>query len=558
MALPILIDLSNYATLLKESQAGRDTTTGTATITADASGTYTWASNFLTLRFKPGQTVTVAGFVDPDNNGTKTIVSVTATVMTVAETSGMATEAGDGDEVITADDNGNIFFDTHNGRIELITKEELAQVDLGSGLEDNPLANQEGIFIGAVYAFERARRRVNEFLRQYDSDLTGTFKFAGAYELINGRKFATNGSITDDRQKLRGSGWLERLANGSVDRVYFGVRSLGAIEDTSQPYYQLTQGGAPSDFAKDGAIDEAIDVTGTVTFLSNKIRTFGFNYDEKTLVDSGISEMSGYSAGFALGETAHLTSGAYDLADVYGGGQIAPWTGMTLEKLASPRSEDGFTQGDGKLFTWVLNNTLSGTLNECVAFLDALAQTDDDIDAGTETVTNGKRVKTWYTYDAQGRVVTRSGADTLGLFIANIPTADQQRIVFTDDSAGQNTYPFFVDFRIVVGANAVADTNAWFHVWRSTGYGTPSAVTVLDAGDTPIKGTVSGNPALSGQTLSFSYNFDAEFPGQPTESLAIVVECEGDGVATQAKTTAAITRDAIVSVTCSPGLETNV
>lgn len=446
---------------------------------------------------------------------------------------------------------GNIFFDTTNGRIELITVEELAQVDLGSGLEANPLANQEGIFIGAVYAFERQQRRTNEFLRQFDAGLAGTFKFAGAYELVNGRKFDTvTSSVGDDREKLRGSGWLERNAGGTVTNVFFGVRSLGNIEATSQPYYQLADGGAPANFEKAGAVDEAIDVTGATTFLSVKVRTFGFNYDEKTLADSGISEMSGYSAGFALGETPHLTSGGFALADVYGGGQIAPWTGMSLEKLAVAQTETGFTQADGN-FTWVLHNTGNGTLDECVAFLDALAQTDDDIDSGAQTVTNGKRVKTWYTYDAQGRIVTRSGADSLGLFIENVPTVDQQRIVFTADDASTKTYPFLVQLNINVGANAAADANAWYHVWEAANYGTPSAVTVLDSVGAEMKGTVGGLT-----TIQKAFDYDGQ-GGGPAD-LDIVVECEGDGTATQAKTEATITRVAAVNVACAPGLETNV
>ena len=447
--------------------------------------------------------------------------------------------------------NGNIFFDTTNGRIELITLEELAQVDLGSGPEANPLANQEGIFIGAVYAFERQQRRTNEFLRQFDSALAGTFKFAGAYEMVNGRKFDTvTSSVGDDREKLRGSGWLERNVAGAVTNVFFGVRSLGNIEATSQPYYQLSQGGAPANFQKAGAVDEAVDVTGQTSFLAVKVRTFGFNYDEKTLADSGITEMSGYSAGFALGEAAHLTSGGYALADVYGGAQIAPWTGMTLEKLAVPQTEGGFTQADGD-FTWVLNNTGSGTLDECVAFLDALAQTDNDIDSGAVTITNGKRVQTWYTYDAQGRIVTRSGADSLGLFIESVPVVDQQRIVFTDDAAATKTYPFLVQLNINVGANAAADTDAWYHVWEATDYGTPTAVTVLDSTGGEMKGTVGGLT-----TIQKAFDYDGQAGG--ATDLDVVVECEGDGTATQAKTEATIERVAAVNVTCAPSLETNV
>jgi hypothetical protein len=464
------------------------------------------------------------------------------------------------------DPDGNVFFNVSTGEIEVITREELEQVDLGSGPEDNPLTNQDGITMGALYGFERQERRTDEELRKYDTYFAGSFKFAGAYEVINGRKFAD-----DDRQKLRNSGWIERAANGAVDRIYFGVVSLGNIEATSQPYYQLVLGGAPSDFAKAGSVNEAVQVFGTTAngdtgagtidnlfFLTNKIRTFGFNYDEKGLADSGVNEMSGYSTGFALGESAHLTSGTYALDDVYTT-PIAPWTGMSLEKLAVASTEGGFNEADGD-FTWVLNNTGNGTLNECVAFLDALAQTDDDIDSGSETITNGKRVATWYTYNAQGQIVTRSGADSLGLFIDNLPIADQQRVVFKADDASLKTYPFQVQVNLQVGANAAADANAWYHNFYLDGagsadYGTPGAVTVNDAEDDPVKGDVDSNT-----TISYAYDYDGNTQAglSAASNKDVVALCEGDGGATQAKTVFTISRTPTVNVAVAPGLETNL
>lgn len=451
---------------------------------------------------------------------------------------------------------GNIYFGTATGKVELITFEQLASCNLGSGMEANPLTDATGITIGALYAFERLRRRNNETLRQYDFFAKGTFKYAGAYELVNGRKFSVTPS--DDRPKVRASGWIERAASGSADRIYFGARSLGNVESSSQPYYQLSAGGAPEDFAKAGPVDEAIQVFGTtswgdtgagdfssLTYLSNKIRTFGYNYDEKTLPDSGISEMSGFTAGFALGESPHLTSGAYAIGDVYGSSQISPWIGMSLEMLASSSTQTGFQEGAGD-FTWFLNNSSSGTLNQCVAFLDALAQTDNDIDSGTETVTNGKRVSTWYTYDAQGRIVTRSGAgDGMGLFVENVPISDQQRVVFTSDS-GSRTYPFWIEVNVNVGAAAAADANAWYHVYEATDYGSSSAVTLLDASDAEVKGSVA-----SQSTITFSYD-------SADGAQSIVVEVEGDGGATAAKTTVAIDAVAsVVNITCAPTAETN-
>jgi len=468
---------------------------------------------------------------------------------------------------------GNIYFDVANGRIELITAEELAQIDFGSGAEDNPLTNQLGIKLEALYAFENQERRIDENLRKYDRYFKGTFKFGGAYEVLNSRKFddadGTNTSTTtDDRNKVRGSGWIERDSSGNIGRIYYGVKSLGNIEATSQPYYQLVAGDVPYDFAKSGPVDEAIQVYGDAgvdsntttfdlrTYLSMKVRTFGYNYDEKVLADSGVTQMDGYNSGFALGESVHLTSGSYNLSDVYGGSQVAPWTGMSLEELDTPQTESGFNEADGD-FTWVLHNNDSGSLDQCVAYLDALAQTDDDINAHADNVTHGKRVGVWYSYDAQGRIVTQSGADTKGLFIENIPTTDEQSIVFTADDGSHKTLPFNVAVSISVGATAVADTNAWYHAFFLADYNTSSAVTVVDNTSSPVKGNVS-NDAVDNK-IQFGFDYDGDtIGGTAGTDKDVVFLCEGDGGATQAKTVFTITRNSTVTAAAEPSLETNV
>ena len=476
---------------------------------------------------------------------------------------------------------GNIFFDVVSGRIELITAEEKATINMtsrGGGASDpNPLIEDDGIKLEALYAFEREQRRLDENLRAYDYFFKGTFKFGGAFEIVNNRKFddadgSATSLTTDDRAKIRGSGWIERDVAGDICRIYYGVKSLGNIEGLSQPYYQLADGGAPTDFAKDGPIDEAIQVYGDITkdpntttfdtrtFLSNKIRTFGYNYGEKQLGDSGVTEMGGYSSGFALAESSHLTTGSYSLANVYTS-PIAPWDGMSLEKLVGAQTENGFNEADGD-FTWVLNNTGNGSLDQCVAFLDALAQTDDDIDSGAVTITNGKRVGTWYTYNATGQIVTRSGADGLGLFIENIPTADEQRVVFTDDVAALKTRPFVVSVEVTVGATAVADTNAWYHAFfldgpASNDFNTSAALTVEDSSAAEVKGNVTTDQSLNKIIFAFDYDGDI-IGGSAATDKDIVFECEGDGIATAAKSVFTITRNTTVTATCAPGLETNV
>lgn len=467
---------------------------------------------------------------------------------------------------------GNIYFDLSAGEMELITAEEAATVDLTNfgGSQANPLTNQFGITMGAIYAFERQERRIDENLREFDFYFTGSFKFAGAYEIVNSRKFADT-----DRVKIRASGWIERAIDGGVDRIYFGARSLGNIDSGSAPYYQLADFGPTTDFAKVGPIDEAVQVYGdtgnvpidsdtsdfdTRTYMALKVRTFGNNYDKKELADSGITEMGGYGAGFAIGESVHLTTGSYALADVYTA-PISPWTGMALTKLAagSEQVETGFNEADGT-FAWILSNSVPGSLNQCVAYLDALAQADADIDSGAETDTTGREVNTWYSYNAGGQIVTTSGADSLGLFIENVPTSDQQSIVFTDDAGSTKTYPFNVEVQVTVGSNAAADSNAWYHAYYEDGadatdFNTADAITVYDADTTDVKGSVSGQTVI---TFSYAYDSNDQAGLNAGDPKSIVFECEGDGVATQEKTIFTITRIAIVTATCAPGLETNV
>lgn len=452
---------------------------------------------------------------------------------------------------------GNVYFDKTNGKIEFIPAEELAQVDLGSGLEDNPLTTQLGIKFEAIYAFENQERRIDESLRQYDRWTSGTFKFGGAYNFINGRVPST----TADISIIRGSGWNEIDASGVTQKIYFGNKGLSNIDDTSQPYFQLSEGGAPTDFAKPGQIDEAVlvyenGVSDNRTYEAVSVRTFGNNYDRKeTTTDLGIAELGGYSTGFALNESSHLTSGDYTLADVYGGSQISPWTGMTLEKLSTPLVVDEFAEDSGT-FSWVLNNTENGSIYEMVAFLDALAQTDDDIDSGSETITNGKRVGTWYSYNPSGQILTKSGADDSGLYLYNVPVSDQQLVVFTDDNGDVKSYAFTVSVEANIGSTAKSDANAWYHSFFAADYNTASAITVQDSTATPVKGLASSANADNKIIFSFDYTGDT-VGGTANTNKNCVFICEGDGGATQAKTLYTITETTTVSFACSPSAENN-
>jgi hypothetical protein len=479
--------------------------------------------------------------------------------------------------------NGNIYFDTVNDRIEIITAEELANINFGSGSEANPLTNAFGITLQALYAFERRSRRTNTSLRKFLPGVDGVFQFAGAWVFDNGIKLADDAesSTGDDRTKIRQSGWIEYAANGSIDRIYFGVRSLNDIQPTSQPFIQLATSNSetallaatPINASRPGPLDEAFQVfgntsngdTGAGTFdfttsriLFAKVRTFGYTQGEATSTGSGVGTLQGFSAGFGLGESTSPTDD-FTLSNVYGVSAISPYTGILFTRLASAQIETGFVQADGN-FTDIVSNSADASLAQIRARLDAWMQLDIDIDEND----NGfrpKRASPLYTIDDQGRLVTRKG-----LFIENIQVADQQNIVFTDDAGDLKTYPFNVQISVAVSDAWKNDTNAWYQCMFKDGasnadFETTTAVIVNDASGNPVVGTsvdAVGNAGNYRITFSFDYDGNTQAGLGASVDKVVVFLAEGDGGAQAAKAEIEIKRQATITAQALAESETNI
>lgn len=482
--------------------------------------------------------------------------------------------------------NGNVYFDVANNKIQMIGVDELPTITYPVGhpgyTDGNPVPNpysrNDGFTLRALYRFEGSRRRDEASgLRGYERLIKGSYRFAGAYNFINGGKL--DGT---DRAGVRDSGWIEYANQGDgqsiVDRIYHGVQSLNSIQPGTQPYWALVtvtdeaalQAATWANFVRTGSINEAVQVFGDSTYdagagdfdytarkLVARVRSWQYNGGETTSVASGISEFSGFSAGYGVGETANANN-TYLSADVYGGAQVAPWTGMSLELLAVAQNEGGFVGGGTAPFSWILHNTggvpgVPGTVEQCAAFLDALALQDATINTGVAY--NGKKGRIWYSRDSSGRVVTSTG-----LFIEGLSTLEKQNAVMTDNNGVQKTYPYYPTIEIDPGAAAIADTLAWFHVFYNEGTGvfdSATAFTVTDALGAPMKGVVSSSVNGSNK-IALDYDFDGNTEnGTGSGSKDMVVLVEGDGGAAQAIAYFTVTRIPLVQVTCAPASDTN-
>lgn len=485
---------------------------------------------------------------------------------------------------------GNVYFDRANNKIQLIGADELPTFDhtsLGGGLTDpNQLTNFDGITNRAIYNFENQERRVDETLRTFLRGSRGVYRFAGAFDYIYGVQLDDTvlGDGSTDRNKIRGSGQIEFAETGdgktNINRIYHGVLSLVDIQPGTIPQYAFVpdtleatlQAATWLPFSRLGDIDEMVQVFGSTAhgdlsagdfdykslILVVRVRSWGYKPGETTSVLTKISEFSGFSAGYGVGEVIN-TANPYPIADVFGGAQIAPWTGMTLEKLAVAQIETGFNETDGN-FTWVLHNTLSGTVQECGAYLDALTLQDSDIDAGAG-VYNGSKGRVWYNYDDDAKMVTVSNEGE-GLFIEGLSVAEQQNVIMTDDAGATKTYPFFPNLQINVGPSAPLDILAWWQVYYVDGaatadFDTANAVTVRNSAGLPMKGNVSTDAVANIISEAYAYDTDTDAGLTAGTDKLMVVVVEGDGGVAQAITYFTMTRDTIVPVTCAPPNDPN-
>lgn len=399
---------------------------------------------------------------------------------------------------------GNIYLDTAdplNPTIELFSTSEVPTM---AGSIANTLDPNDGATMQAIYGAIGIERRDNETARRFLKPSVGRFALAGSYDLLNNWQFAT----ATDLGLVRSSGIRYVSVSGNVNRIYFGPKSLGNIESVSIPYYQTTPLGAVTDFSFTGDVDELVQVFGTTangdtgagdfdvrSYFAVSVREWGFVHDRKTLLDSGLSQAAQFSGGFGLSESPHPTTGNYTEADVLGGGAIAPWDTMSYLTEAAPVNRTGFNEADG-LFAETIQNPAGASLDEVVAFMDALARSTADIDDGTPAQI-GKEVDVLYTFDAQGNIVLKQG-----LFIENLPGSDLTRVLLTDDAGSAKTFPSTITITVPLSTPAQGESTAWYHAFieddtDADDYNTSTAITHQDKDAVEIKGVVGANTSIS-------------------------------------------------------------
>lgn len=177
------------------------------------------------------------------------------------------------------------------------------------------LVAKDGVTLQALYSkfvdlWTSSTYNKFEFPMYAIDALSGQFQFGTDGQTFSGWKPADDAT----RQMLRDGGWSEYAANGTLNRQYVGIVTLGTVSAGSQLYYQREATDAPSDFTFDDAVNEGIQVFGDATngnfdkrtFFKGFVREYGKLYKDSILADTGKTSTGAYLVNLLLSNDTDL------------------------------------------------------------------------------------------------------------------------------------------------------------------------------------------------------------------------------------------------------------
>ena len=156
---------------------------------------------------------------------------------------------------------------------------------------------------------------------------------------------------TNTRNALRDGGWSEYDGSGVLLRQYAGFVGLGTITPatTVQPYYQLTSGGAATNFPFTDQFNVGVQVFGNIangnfdtrTYARAFVREYGKKFKNSSLADTGATATGANKQNFLVSNEDDLKITAL-LGAVQATGDAAmsgaPYSGITVAYYSANQS----------------------------------------------------------------------------------------------------------------------------------------------------------------------------------------------------------------------------
>lgn len=331
--------------------------------------------------------------------------------------------------------------------------------------------------------------------------LSGQYQFGTDGATYSGWKPANDTT----RQMLRDGGWSEYSVGGVLQREYVGIVGLGTVSTGAQLYYQANSSDAPTNFTFTDQCNEGIQVYGDAT---------NGNFDKRTFFKSYVREQGKKYKDSVLGDTGKTATGAYivnmllsneddlKIQDADGAMSGEPYSGITITYFDSDQNRS--IGGINYPFRVIIDGN-NATLEQIYTKVQYLLRQNSDIDSGTGTV-NGKTAS----------LLLEFIGDTLqteqGVYIDNIQNADSNRITFKDQNGVDRTNPYVASGTLSFNSFLIGDGSSYRLFYTSPSgdgndYGEAGALTVLDASNNPITGTISSG------SISFTFDYDGSTAG---------------------------------------------
>ena len=368
-----------------------------------------------------------------------------------------------------------------------------------------------------------------------------------------------NWADTTTRNLVKTGGWSLKNSAGVSQEEWGGIVSLGSIGSSEQPCYNVASGGASTNFAATGPINQAVKLYGDAThgnfdyrsYFKVFVRTQGNTYATAQLSDIGVTTATYNVMRFPLSDAVDAKITDSDVT-VSGFGITCTW--YTAAQSVSV--------GGTNYNFHVLINGNNKTAEQIYEGVQWLLRKTTNINSGTGT---GGTSSTSYLGNVTNELVNFVGNDlytqldgTGGVYIQNTQTADINRIHFTDDTGTIRTPPFVAALTLQFGANLVNDAAAIYRVYftstPSGSFGTSAAVLVNNASSNPMSGNVSGSTSL---TFTYAYDSDNQGGRTPGTDAAITVVAIGLATAQYVLATGVIGRNTTNSVSLAAPLERN-
>ena len=416
--------------------------------------------------------------------------------------------------------------------------------------------SNDGVTLQALYSF---------FKEEWKNDNTLIpFPFPMVAITPEQFEFVDDWEPADDttRKLIRTGGWAEVATGGALKREYVGVITLGNIDVGDTAYYAFASDSTKTDFSFDGPVNEAIQSYGDATngdfdkrsdVLTLFIREQGKTYDQITTTDIGLSSVTYKVERFPLSEAADLKITASDATIA----SAAPYTGMSITFQATPQS---LAMGTNSYDFGIIVDSNDGTSEQVYEYIQYQLRQDADINTGVDMV-NGLLADAMAVFVGD-RLDTLSATNPAGggtgIYLSNLNNTSINDVRFIDNTSVYRTFPFVAAGTINFSDTLVGDADAVYRMFFTTNpsgdFGTSDAVTVNDANDVPIEGSVGGAPSVS-----FSFDFDGNEQGGRTPEVAadVTVVAIGLDAAQYVSATGTIGRSTSNVITLVSALERN-